>query len=682
MHTLRPRLHQTPPWWKRALTATPDAIIVPLVWLSGVASLAVVTHQFRPWLVLPAAALLSAATWRWRPDAYVRRGGWWSALAAGVFIVAWVAANAPYASRWVQVSRDPGFLTLEGIWLSRHPSPDLDVSAAIRAAALIPGAHVGTPAYPQDGAVLHVQGAKLVSALAAMGGWAAGVDGVLVANVVIGALALIAVYAFARRLVGPVWSLVAIVALGLSMPFLAFTRSIYTEPLVVAVTFGGLVLLFSARQTMRWQHFVMAGAAIGVGGLARIDGAALVIGLVVGCVAFVVVAPPGQDRRALRGLYAAISAAIFATGLGLLDLIRDSPAYFENQWRQALPLLAATVVVIVLAVLITLPAPLGVVRSIYRSGARRFPWAVFALVIMTGVFLASRPLWYRAHGTSNPLVIALQNLAGLPVDGSRTYNEFTLNWVAMYFSWFVVAGGLLGLALALRRSLNARDGALFASAVIIAAPSALYLWVSSISPDQIWAMRRFLPVTIPGFIVFTVWLLAFLGDWALRRRVAVRVLTLSLVATVACATVAFPAWSTATSGVARAVQYGGQLGQAEAICRAVANRPVVLVGQSAFLPTLNTLCRVSVVELDGPATTAQLRAAKSAWPGRSPVVIAFGAEGLPWKAGAAPAPWSTTDITSWRLALNVRPHGVDLTQSPVWVAGIDAEGAAVPLAGA
>ena len=42
-----------------------------------------------------------------------------------------------------------------------------------------------------------------------------------------GGLALLAVYAFSRRLVGPLWALAPMIALGLSMPMVYFSRAIH-----------------------------------------------------------------------------------------------------------------------------------------------------------------------------------------------------------------------------------------------------------------------------------------------------------------------------------------------------------------------------------------------------------------------------------------------------------------------
>ena len=92
---------------------------------------------------------------------------------------------------------------------------------------------------------------------------------------------------------------------------------------------------------------------------------------------------------------------------------------------------------------------------------------------------------------------------GHAVDGTRTYNEQTVHWLALYFGWpTVLLGGgrvrLLSLADAVRRRACALIAAL---ATGLLSMSALYLWNSRGAPDQPWAMRRYVPVVLPLLLV-------------------------------------------------------------------------------------------------------------------------------------------------------------------------------------
>lgn len=671
-----------PPLWQRVLTAAPDAILVPLLWLCVTVSLSIMARAFTPWLVVPVVVVLSVVTWRWRPSRYLQRWGWQSSLIALAAAIAWVGINVPFASRWLVVSRDPGFLTLEGVWLSRHTAPDIPVAHAAKIAAQIPGASVEGQAYNFSDNVLHVQGAKLVPGLAAILGWVGGIEGVLVANLIIGALALLTFYGFSRRLIGPVWSLVAAGALAISMPFVAFTRSVYTEPLVVAVTFGGLTLIWSAYRARRWTGFLAGGALLGAGGLARIDGAAIVIGITLG-LALAAAGTTSRARRAELRRYFLIGsgAALVVTALGLLELWRDSPQYtaaLASQWHE---LVAVSIGAFVVGVIVTVGPPWRWLTVWIHERARVIGVALVGVTILIGIALVTRPLWHVAHNLvpGSPfsgLAVGLETAEGLPVDPTRSWDEQSLNWFAMYYSWIVLVAALLGLAFAVRRVLVTRDAGLLIAVTVVAAPSLLYFWQISISPDQIWAMRRFLPVTLPGFVLFAAWAFRSVWAWLLARRNPTRLIGLVVTVAVAAVGFGFPALTWQRANLFTAVQYGGGLAQADALCDVVGGRPALVVGPTAtvYTPTITTLCGSEAIAVSTKMTAAQLSAARTAFGDQDPVVITFDSTTVPFTGGATPPPTSQTVITTWPVVLNERPAVPAVTPTPFWGGSIGSDG--------
>ena len=141
-------------------------------------------------------------------------------------------------------------------------------------------------------------------------------------------------------------------------------------------------------------------------------------------------------------------------------------------------------------------------KKIGETGARVVGGAVTVLMLV----LASRPLWTTVHrGTTDPVDIftnsvvgSFQKSQGLPVDPTRTYAESTINWVSYYLTWPVVLLAFLGLGLATYYAVRGRGGwAVLLGATL--APSLLYFWKPEIVPDQVWAIRRFEPMTIPAF---------------------------------------------------------------------------------------------------------------------------------------------------------------------------------------
>ena len=164
-----------------------------------------------------------------------------------------------------------------------------------------------------------------------------------------------------------------------------------------------------------------------------------------------------------------------------------------------------------------------------------------ATVIVAFVVLLSRPWWMTARGEFDNLILRVaQQAQGLPVDGTRLYAEYTVNWQAMYFGWPTVILAVLGYVVLLYRLIRRSDYRLLGFLVMTLSLSALYLWTPQITPDQVWAMRRYVPVVVPGLIIAAVAALRAAWTWWTTSS-AVRVVVRGGVI-VACAAVLVVPW--------------------------------------------------------------------------------------------------------------------------------------------
>jgi 4-amino-4-deoxy-L-arabinose transferase-like glycosyltransferase len=666
----------------RAVIAAPDRIVLVLFWTSLVVSITVLLGEFTPWLVVPAVLVLVVLTWRLAPypvgTSRAHTAGAGAAIAA---VAVWVGVNVPYASQYVVVTRDPGFLTLEGIWLASHRAADLPLGAAGRVAAAVQGVSVDTDGYSVVGGSIQVQGAKLLPGLLAMASWLGGDKALYAANLIIGAVALLAMYGFARRLLGPLWALVPVVMMATSMPMTAFSRSAYTEPLVMAFVFGGLTMTWSAlRERTRWR-FVLAGALVGAAALARIDGAAPVIGLVVGLA--IAAAATGDDRvrrHRSTGTALAVGAALVCLLLGFLDLLAHSEQYLDGLHGQFLLLALALLGTVVLS-LSVLAAPWYRVRAWCRQHDRRIALAAAGVVLLVGAALVTRPLWYVAHHDALDSGVAqavaqMQRAEGLRLQPTRSYDEMTVTWLSWYYGWLTVALSFAGLALVAYRAVRRHDPRLVVFLTVVATPSVLYLWRISITPDQIWAMRRLLPVTIPGLAIAATQVVASISRWRGgpgRRRVGVLLAGLLVIATAG-----FPVltWGH-LFGVG---EQDGRSAELATACDAVGSDRVVYVstGGPLYLASLWSMCGVEAVQMAEPPSPDQLTRIKQAWGGGTVAVVTFSVDSVPWE-GAVASPLRVSRIETWDRTLSARPRVPLKSSSSLYVGTVQDDGRVLPV---
>src|SRR5439155_4286515 len=115
-----------------------------------------------------------------------------------------------------------------------------------------------------------------------------------------------------------------------------------------------------------------------------------------------------------------------------------------------------------------------------------------------------RPGLQKARGASNGTVAFVQTLEHVHVDSTRTYGELSVRWISWYVGPVTLAVGIVAAAVLAGALVKGTARLPTRIAVFMFAPPALiYLVKPSITADQIWAMRRFLPAVIPGLILLT-----------------------------------------------------------------------------------------------------------------------------------------------------------------------------------
>jgi hypothetical protein len=609
-------------------------------------------------------------------------------MGAAIVLIAmtvWIVVGLAMSAEYLIVVRDPGFLTLSGMWLVDHPHTDIPALGAIEAAALQPNMLPdAAQAWNVRGDTVQPQGAKMLPATIAIGGWFAGQTGVLAANVFIGAAGILAVYALGRRFVGPLAALVPAGVLGLSVAHIGLSRSPYSEPLTLMLIVAGVLWAWRGIADHKVLPLIAGGIASGATTLVRIDGASFALGALVGVVVALALsdAPARWRQRAAISFAAAQGLTVW---LGYASLWRWSEEYMARlEGRASALIMVYAAIVVAVVVWATTWGPMLRGDRVLRWPAVRLGKAgglvAGAVVSMGLVVLASRPLWTTVHrGTEDPdhrfangVVEGFQRAAGDDVDGTRTYAEHTLTWVSYYLTWPVVALGIVGFGIITYRMLrHDRGWAVFLGAIL--APTLLYLWTPAIIPDQLWAIRRFESATLPGFA-----LAATVAAWHLasRWRAAAHVATAKRVVAAVLILAPVTAWVsyvpddefpvTAAAPVFTR-EMAGARAEMDSLCDLADGRPVVLAGTSSHFGSIRVTCDVPVVLALVAPTPETLVAMTDAW-GLAPVVLTRSPEWFEWTS-PDPAPAFTATSTQANYALQRIP-GVTFTRTHHWHAGL------------
>jgi hypothetical protein len=604
---------------RSAMAAAPERLLLAFLWFAYVAAGAYVSGFFRPAVVFPTTAIVVLLTWRLAPDDEAR--DWKTAVGSMIALAvagAWFLLNLPYLAERVEVTRDPDLYTLTALWLFDHASPSIPMLGG-----------TGSLGFPLTDGALRPQGNHLVSGVSATAGWVFGQEAIFWGNLACGAAALLALYVLARRVVGPFWGLVPVLALAGSLPMLHFSRALYSEPLAMTFTFLGASLVWGAWKRDSLPHYFLAGVAFGGVALARVDGTLPLLGVLVG---LTLAAFLGREDALSRRRWAAVLVLLGSSpgvALGYADLYFHTGIYLDNLLAGQLRFLMAGVIV---AALIAIAGAFTPVRGHWRPRMQRLlsratvPGA--ALIGVVFAVLMTRPWWYVSRGDfDNGIVSQIQDREGLPIDGTRLYAEDSFQWISWYYGWPVLLVGLAGLLVWL--IMGTRPNAthlLWLSALFI--PSAvLYLAQPNITPDQIWAMRRFLPVVVPGILLSTVWLARGLSTRGRFGTLLAAVLVIS--------TMAWPL--TTVKGMWSAQNKAGALAGNRQVCQQIDDRPTIVTGVDSFLPTIRVLCDVPAYNVPEP-TPQQLAAARQALGGGPVVLVTHQPGSVPWVDAQPPPP--------------------------------------------
>ena len=524
--------------------------------------------------------------------------------------------NASNASQHAQINRDGGIYLNAGKWIATHGTLNLEPFAGPFAhqSALI----ATSSGMNQHGSHLEFEVSHMLSAFLAEAQNIGGSRLMFAAVPLLSGLALLAFYLLASRLLRhPVAALGATATLAVLMPQVAFSRDSTTEIPIQILLFTGLWMLCDRRALRATGPAFCTGLVFGLVQAMHADGLAFLVGLP--AVYAIIWLHTNRDRRAQlkRGMLASVGGIAIGLALGAFDLYRYDRYYLSVVGKNVEKLAAAMVVMIALSI----GAVLIVRRTnLFPTWKRVRPRAaqVVGALVLVGGFLAwfARPSLQHVHAGKNPTIAFVQKLNHLPIDATKRYSELTGRWISWYVGPITLTMAIIGAAVLaaglVRGSLRLPTRIV---ALMLAPPALLYIWRPSITPDQVWAARRFLPAVFPAVI-----LLAFavicaiargIGPGYARQRRSVAVV-------LAIATVVFP-WFTIRN-VLHMTEQRGLFPVVTNACRILGPDAAVVILQErnsvAYLSdpqTLRSFCNVPVTVMPGRGNPSLLHSLAAQW---------------------------------------------------------------------
>lgn len=613
------------------------------------------------------------------PAEPAQRGTLVCTAVAALITLAWFGYNVRYYAQDVYATRDPATYGLAARWLMDHSS--LNIPTHLDVFGRIPHVDSGSAGFrPVTIDTLHVQGNHLLPALAALSGAAFGVTAMLQANVAFGALSLFVFYGLARRIVGAPLALLAMTVLAISMPFVYVSRDTYSEPLMLLFLMGGLTLLHRAITSRRVADFALAGFVAGTATMVRVDSYGALLAVVAAAIVVLAIAATGRRRAAALRSVAVLAGGTVPLAVGWLDITQLSRQYYASLHHYiVLQFLALSALVVAGPAIAWITWRVGLRERLAGDDVRRRVATGCAVVLVASfAFLASRPLWQETHTAKvNPNLETMQLRSGVAVDGTRTYNEQAVNWLAMYLGWPTVVLATAGYAVLVAQLVRRRAYAMVGPLIMGLIMSGLYLWNCEITPDQPWAMRRYVPVVIPLLVVAAGAALRALWSW---QRAPQWARVLAIVGGVLM--VIFPA--AVTQPMRHVREEAGQLTQVRAICTAIGgDGAVVEVDRSTrdgYAQSIRSYCGVPTITLIRATTTqlATMRATVAAH-GRTLYVLSQDPTTTGYASGGAVPVFSAVKVERWPNLINKAPTGPSYQQTVLYLATVDGAGLAHPV---
>ena len=571
---------------------------------------------------------------------------WWALIAVLAVVVVAGGLAFAHSAEDVLVRRDPGSYAMSATWLASHgtihmPShpqlfgpPNSDLVLA-------------SQGFYQQGSHIIPQFMTGVPVLLSIGGWLAGLSGVLHGNAVIGAFALLAFAGLATRLVGACWAPLAVLALAFVQPELDVMRATYSEPAGQLILLGGMAIVVDAfaagelvpglwprrrngdsgtaaaiAPSIAAQGLFVGGLVLGLVSVVRIDAIADLFPLVplFGWLAF----------RQTIGWRRFAGGILLGLAFGAFDCLVLTFPYTEHVGSDLLDVGIGFALLVPLTVAVVAIARRSVQRRDGASAATPATRRGLSILAAAGTFVIGLFFFLRPHlmtMRSNPAsgganyVEQVQRFLHMPVDPTRSYYEQATRWLSWYLGWGTLALALIGACWLAYEQVAGRRRLWSAAFLIILGTTTAVLLRPQITPDHPWADRRFIPVVLPGLVLFALMAVASVIQFIASRssrawsmdsggaRVAMLGALQGAVAAIAVLIVVVPVWTGSRDVIYTKTEVGEPTLVRQVCAQLRPGDVVIAVGgraRSEWPGTMKVMCGTNVGYLDNDGDLTEM----------------------------------------------------------------------------
>lgn len=331
-----------------------------------------------------------------------------------------------------------------------------------------------------------------------------GPQGIFRFNAILGVLVCLAFYALIGRLLparGRAWAIPAAALFALQPSYVWISRNTLSELLCTWFLFNGLLMASIAAARRSQSLGLLAGALIGMACFVRIDAVVFPLAIAVAALA--------QSALDRNRLHPRTAAALQQVGVGCYLVTALAIGYFLAFAQPYLIDLSE----LVLAALVATALCAFVAGCSERHpglrlrGPRAAQWAWPAALAVAALFVYA--LWIRPHMQPYALI---ESRHAPHLSNHRDYREISLAAVAAYLSLPATLAAGIGAVLIARAAMSRRLSPIRAWLwAFLLLPTLVYLWKPMISPDHIWASRRWIPAIFPTAIALAAFAAARLG---------------------------------------------------------------------------------------------------------------------------------------------------------------------------